>query len=40
LAAGGFLQDLFVVSGLTMSGIINLVAAVARIISQGEDRTD
>ena len=37
---GGFLQDLIVVSGLTISGMINLVATIARIVSQGEDRKD
>jgi GPN-loop GTPase len=40
LTMGGFLQDLIVVSGLTMSGMINLVATIARIVSQGEDRKD
>ena len=35
---GDFLQDLIAVSGLTMSGMINLVVAIARIVSQGEDR--
>ena len=38
LSMGDFLQDLIAVSGLTMSGMINLVAAIARIVSQGEDR--
>jgi GPN-loop GTPase len=37
LTMGDFLQDLIAVSGLTMSGIINLVAAVSRVVSQGED---
>jgi GTPase SAR1 family protein len=37
LTTGDFLQDLIAVSGLTMSGMINLVAAIARIVSQGED---
>jgi GTPase SAR1 family protein len=40
LTIGDFLQDLVAVSGLTMSGIINLVAAIARVVSQGEDRRD
>lgn len=37
LTMGDFLQDLIAVSGLTMSGIINLVAAISRVVSQGED---
>jgi GTPase SAR1 family protein len=37
LTSGDFLQDLIAVSSLTMSGMINLVAAIARIVSQGED---
>lgn len=40
LTMGDFLQDLVAVSGLTMSGMINLVAAIARVVSQGEDRRD
>jgi GTPase SAR1 family protein len=40
LTMGDFLQDLIAVSGLTMSGMINLVAAISRVVSQGEDRKD
>lgn len=40
LTIGDFLPDLVAVSGLTMSGMINLVAAIARVVSQGEDRKD
>ena len=40
LTMGDFLQNLIAVSGLTMSGMINLVAVIARIVSQGEDRKD
>jgi hypothetical protein len=37
---GDFLQDLIAVSGLTMSGMINLIGAISRIVSQGEDKRD
>lgn len=40
LTMGDFIQDLVAVSGLTMSGMINLVASIARVVSQGEDRKD
>jgi GTPase SAR1 family protein len=40
LSKGGFLQDLIAVSSLTMSGMINLIAAISRIVSQGEDKKD
>jgi hypothetical protein len=40
LSMGDFLQDLIAVSGLTMSGMINLIGAISRIVSQGEDKRD
>ena len=40
LSRGDFLQDLIAVSGLTMSGMINLIGAISRIVSQGEDKRD
>jgi GPN-loop GTPase len=40
LSKGGFLQDLIAVSSLTMSGMINLIATISRIVSQGEDKKD
>jgi GTPase SAR1 family protein len=40
LSKGDFLQSLIAVSGLTMSGMINLVAAIARVVSQGEDKAN
>ncbi|HEY7079562.1 MAG TPA: ATP/GTP-binding protein [Nitrososphaeraceae archaeon] len=37
---GGFTEDLFAISNLTMSGMVNLVAALARILNQGEEVKD
>jgi GTPase SAR1 family protein len=37
---GGFAEDLFAISNLTMSGMVNLVAALARILNQGEEVRD
>lgn len=37
---GGFTEDLFAISNLTMSGMVNLVAALARILNQGEEVRD
>jgi GPN-loop GTPase len=37
---GGFTEGLFAVSNLTMSGMVNLVAALARILNQGEEVRD
>jgi hypothetical protein len=36
----GFTEDLFAISNLTMSGMVNLVAALARILNQGEEVRD
>jgi hypothetical protein len=36
----GFSEDLFAISNLTMSGMVNLVAALARILNQGEEVKD
>jgi GPN-loop GTPase len=40
LSKGGFIQDVIAVSSLTMSGMINLIAEIARIITQGEDKRE
>jgi len=37
ISKGGFAQSLLAVSSLTMSGMVNLAAALARTLSQGED---
>jgi GTPase SAR1 family protein len=37
---GGFTEGLFAISNLTMSGMVNLVAALARILNQGEEVRD
>jgi GTPase SAR1 family protein len=37
ISKGGFAQSLIAVSSITMSGMINLAAALARILNQGED---
>jgi GTPase SAR1 family protein len=37
---GGFTEGLFAVSNLTMSGMVNLLAALARILNQGEEVRD
>jgi GPN-loop GTPase len=37
ISKGGFAQSLLAVSSITMSGIVNLAAALARTLSQGED---
>jgi len=34
---GGFAQSLIAVSSITMSGMVNLASALARILNQGED---
>jgi hypothetical protein len=36
----GFTEDLFAISNLTMSGMVNLVAALARVLNQGEEVRD
>jgi GTPase SAR1 family protein len=36
----GFTENLFAISNLTMSGMVNLVAALARILNQGEEVRD
>jgi GPN-loop GTPase len=37
ISKGGFGQSLIAVSSITMSGMVNLAAALARILNQGED---
>ncbi len=37
LSKAGFGQSIIAVSSLTMSGMVNLVAAISRTVSQGED---
>jgi GTPase SAR1 family protein len=37
ISKGGFGQSLLAVSSITMSGMLNLAAALARILNQGED---
>jgi GTPase SAR1 family protein len=37
---GGFMQSLFAVSSVTMDGMVNLSAALARILSRGEEVRD
>jgi GTPase SAR1 family protein len=37
ISKGGFSQSLIGVSSVTMSGMVNLAAALARILNQGED---
>jgi len=37
---GGFMQSLFAVSSVTMHGMVNLSAALARILSRGEEVRD
>jgi hypothetical protein len=37
LSRGGFAQSLIAVSSLTMTGMLNLAAALARAINLGED---
>ncbi|SRR5579884_447663 len=39
IVRGGFAHTLIGVSGLTMSGLVNLSAALARILNQGEEVT-
>jgi GTPase SAR1 family protein len=37
ISKGGFGQSLLAISSITMSGMLNLAAALARILNQGED---
>jgi hypothetical protein len=37
ISKGGFAQSLIAVSSITMSGMVNLAAALARTLNQGED---
>jgi GTPase SAR1 family protein len=40
MAKGGFMQSIIPVSGVTMSGMVNLSATLSRILSQGEEIRD
>jgi len=40
MSKGGFRQDLIAVSSMTLNGMINLSAALTRIVSQGEEVRD
>jgi GPN-loop GTPase len=40
MSKGGFMQSLTAVSSITMDGMVNLAAALARILNQGEDLRD
>lgn len=40
MSKGGFMQNLTAVSSVTMDGMVNLSAALARILNQGEDLRD
>jgi hypothetical protein len=40
MSKGGFMQNLTAVSSVTMDGMVNLAAALARILNQGEDLRD
>lgn len=40
LAKAGFMENLFAISNLTMSGMVNLVGALSRILNQGEEVRD
>ena len=40
MSKGGFRQDLIAVSSMTLNGMVNLSAALARIVSQGEEVKD
>jgi len=40
MSKGGFLQNVIPVSSMTLNGMVNLSAAIARIVSQGEETND
>jgi GPN-loop GTPase len=40
MSKGGFLQNVIPVSSMTLNGMVNLSAALARIVSQGEEVKD
>jgi GPN-loop GTPase len=40
MSKGGFLQNVIPVSSMTLNGMVNLSAALARIVSQGEEAKD
>jgi GTPase SAR1 family protein len=40
MSKGGFRQDLIAVSSMTLNGMVNLSAALTRIVSQGEEVRD
>lgn len=40
MSKGGFLQNVIPVSSMTLNGMVNLSAALARIVSQGEEVND
>jgi GPN-loop GTPase len=40
MSMGGFHQNLIAVSSMTLNGMVNLSAALARIVSQGEEAKD
>jgi hypothetical protein len=40
MSKGGFHQNLIAVSSMTLNGMVNLSAALARIVSQGEEVKD
>jgi GPN-loop GTPase len=40
MTKGGFLQNVIPVSSMTLNGMVNLSAALARIVSQGEEAKD
>jgi hypothetical protein len=37
LSRGGFMEGMIAVSNLTMNGMVNLSAALSRILNQGEE---
>ena len=40
MSKGGFLQNIIPVSSMTLNGMVNLSAAIARIVSKGEETND